>query len=236
MSTKIYIVEDEPLIAQTIKTALINDGYTVSGIANNAVSALQDLSLEIPDLVLLDITIKGDLDGIALAEQIQQKFNIPYLFLTSLSDENTLSRIKKLKNYGFIGKPFNENGLKSNIELALFNFHSQNISKISLSNGSFFIKDKGSLTKIQLEDILFGEANDNYTRLYTTSKNFFLSYNLKKMLEKLDAPNFIRIHRSFFININHIESISNGFVLIHENKLPIGNSYKDDLMSMINLL
>jgi len=235
MSKKIYIVEDEPLIADTIAHALKKEGYHVCGIADNAKEALYDIDELKPDLILLDINIIGKITGIELAEKINEKFKIPFIFLTSLSDENTINKVKKTNPSGFLNKPFNETGLKSNIEIALFK-HQQFKEEKKLINNSFFIKNKGELIKVNKSDINFVEAYDNYSKLNCCTKEYLISFTLKSMCEKLNDPNFVRIHRSYLINLNKIDSLFEGYVFIDGTKIPIGKSYKETLMNSISLL
>ena len=125
MNTKIYIVEDEPLIAETIKTALEKEGYTILGMTDNAKEALFDIQEMQPDLVLLDITLDGAMDGIEMITHLKKKKEIPFIYLTSHSDDITLERAKQTEPSGYIVKPFNEKNLKSNIELALYKYKVQ---------------------------------------------------------------------------------------------------------------
>jgi len=235
MAKKIYIVEDEPLIADTIAHVLDKEGYTVCGITDNAKEALYDIEELQPDLILLDINIIGDITGIMLAEKINEKFDIPFIFLTSLSDKDTLNKVKQSNPSGFLSKPFNEAGLRSNIEIALFK-HQQIQEEKNLINNTFFIKNKGELIKIDKTAIQYLEAYDNYAKLICEKKEYLLSFTLKTMCEKLTDKNFIRIHRSYLININKIDSLFEGYVFINHKKLPIGKSYKKDLMDSISLL
>jgi len=235
MAKKIYIVEDEPLIADTIAHALDKDGYTVCGIADNAKEALYDIEELQPDLILLDINIIGEISGIVLAKKINAKFNIPFIFLTSLSDKDTLNKVKQTNPSGFLSKPFNETGLRSNIEIALFK-HQQLKKEKTLINNSFFIKNKGELIKIDKTAIQYIEAYDNYAKLICEKKEYLLSFTLKTMCEKLNDKNFVRIHRSYLVNINKIDSLFDGYAYINHKKLPIGKSYKKDLMNSISLL
>jgi len=234
MSKKIYIVEDEPLIADTIAHALEKDGFKVCGISDNAKEALYDIDDLCPDLILLDINIIGDITGIELAEKINTKFKIPFIFLTSLSDEDTVNKVKRTNPSGFISKPFNETGLRTNIEIALFKFEQKNEEK-RLINDSFFIKNKGELIKINKSDIDYIEAFDNYSKLVCCKKEYLLSFTLKNVSEKLNDKNFVRIHRSYMINIHKIDSLFDGYVFITNRKIPIGKSYKDSLMNSISL-
>ena len=235
MSKRIYIVEDEPLIADTIALALKKEGYTVCGITDNAKEALYDIDEKKPDLILLDINIAGNISGVELAEKINLKYKIPFIFLTSLSDPQTIDAVKKTKPAGYLSKPFNEAGLKSNIEIALFK-NEQLKEEKKMINNSFFIKNKGELIKITKSNINYIEAYDNYTKLYCEDNYHLLSYTLKYMVEKLNDKNFIRVHRSFLINIHKITSLCEGYVFVGDKKIPVGKSYKEQLMNSISLL
>ena len=118
--TKILIVEDEAIIAAEIRSLLKKLGYEVIGKTDNGDKALDLFTNLQPDLVLLDITIKGTLSGIDLAKIIRKKYNFPFIFLTSHSDLNTLNNVKETLPYDYIVKPFTKNDLRSAIELALF--------------------------------------------------------------------------------------------------------------------
>lgn len=237
MSTKIYIIEDEPLIAETIKTALEKEGYTIVGMTDNGKEALFDIEELQPDLILVDITLEGKMDGIELVEHLKKKSDVPYIFLTSHSDDQTLERVKQTDPAGFIVKPFNEKTLKSNIEIALYK---NKIQKQSVSTNeemnSFFVKNKGELIKIELDDILYIEAFDNYCNLYTTSQKHLISHTLKSVEEKLPQHKFIRVHRSYVINVSKIKSLQDGYIFIDKAKVPMSASNKDELMKHINLL
>jgi len=237
VNRKIYIVEDEPLIAETIKTALTKEGYIIVGMTDNAKEALFDIEQLKPELILLDIHIDGSIDGIELAQFIKKKCAIPFIFLTSHSDDVTLERVKQVEPAGYIVKPFNEKNLKTNIELAIHKSQSQTQSVYTNDEiDSFFIKNKGELIKIELDSICFFEAYDNYCFLHTGSQKTLLSYTLKSVEEELPPQKFMRIHRSYIINLAKIKSIHEGYVFIDKHKIPVSNSYKDLLMSRINLL
>lgn len=116
---KILVVEDEELIALVIKKQLLQFGYQVSGIAETGTSAIQ-LTLESqPDLVLMDIRLKGEMDGIEVAAYITEKFDIPIIFLTAFSDNETLGKAKLVSPFSYILKPFEPIDLRFSIEIAL---------------------------------------------------------------------------------------------------------------------
>lgn len=236
MKHKILIVEDEPIIASDIEMTLEDLGYEVTSIEDNAEDALQSIANETPDLVLLDINLEGDVDGVMLAEDINLKHKIPFVFLTSNADKLTINRVKRTKPAGFIVKPFSEEDLRSNIEIALFNKKETAINQELNKAEDFFVKDGGSLVKVNVEDLMFAKADDNYTRLFTTEKSHVLSSTLKKIEEKLPSKNFIRIHRSYIINTRFIDKIKDGYLYIGKHQLPIGRSYQEALFSKINKL
>lgn len=120
--TKILVVEDESIVAKDIQNTLIRLGYDVPATASNATAAYDKLEELRPDLVFLDIKLKGDVDGIQIAERIKNHYDIPVIFLTSFVDKGTLDRAKVTEPYGYIVKPFNESDLQSTVEMALYKF------------------------------------------------------------------------------------------------------------------
>ncbi|SES95361.1 CheY chemotaxis protein or a CheY-like REC (receiver) domain [Methanococcoides vulcani] len=115
----ILVVEDENIVALSIKNKLEMMGYSVVDTASSGEDAVVKADLFYPDLVLMDVMLRGEMDGIEAAEKIREKFDIPVIFLTAYTDDNTLERAKIAEPYGYISKPFKEQDLKSNIEMAL---------------------------------------------------------------------------------------------------------------------
>lgn len=116
---KILIVEDDDIIARVEDWRLKNLGYTVCGRATNGPEAMELVANQKPDVVLMDINIKGEIDGIETARMIKKEFNIPVIYVTSHSDGATLVRAKETKPDGFILKPFEDNDLRIAIALTL---------------------------------------------------------------------------------------------------------------------
>lgn len=115
----VLIVEDESIIALDIQTSLQTAGYQVVAIATSATEALEAVATLIPDIVLMDIRIRGDRDGVETAEQIRAEFQVPVVYLTAHADENTLRRAKLSEPFGYILKPFEDRELITTIEIAL---------------------------------------------------------------------------------------------------------------------
>ena len=119
---RILIVEDEALIALEIEMALRQLGYRIAGKTGNGDRALDLLATTNPDLVLLDIHLRGGRSGIDLARLIRQKYDFPFVYLTAFSDPATLNSLRDTLPYGYIVKPFNESDLFTTIEIALDKF------------------------------------------------------------------------------------------------------------------
>ncbi len=117
---KIQIVEDERIVAEDIQRSLKRLGYTISAVVSSGKEAIQKTEEENPDLVLMDIVLKGPMDGIEAAEQINSRFHIPVVYLTAHADEKKLQRAKVTEPYGYILKPFDDKELHTTIEMALY--------------------------------------------------------------------------------------------------------------------
>ena len=122
LEIKVLIVEDDPLIAIDIEQILNNLNFRVSGTAYNPEDALLSLKNNTPDIVLLDVNLDSDKDGIHIAEIITEKYQLPFIYLTAHADKTTLERAKKTKPAGYIIKPFDERDLLAGIEIGLYNY------------------------------------------------------------------------------------------------------------------
>jgi two-component system, response regulator PdtaR len=118
--TSIMLVEDEIIVAADVKNRLENMGYAVLGIFDTGEEAIQKAGELKPDLVLMDIVLKGEMDGIDAAQKIRELFDIPLIYLTAYSDEKTLERAKVTEPFGYVLKPFEDREIQSAIEMALY--------------------------------------------------------------------------------------------------------------------
>lgn len=188
----ILVVEDEPLIAEDIAGYLLENGFAVLAIANNAEEALVVLENNLPDAILLDINLGDGMDGIELATQIRYKEKIPVVFLTSHADKATLDRAKQTIPAGYLLKPFDGKDIMTSLEIAIFNHSQQNGNErtepdlnqlnealpVALSQREFEILTllKTGKTNKEMADALFISVN--------TVKTHMLH-----LFEKLDVSN-----------------------------------------------
>ena len=116
----ILIVEDDRIVAEDTRITLEKLGFGVSGIVSFGEDALKRVEAEPPDLVLMDIELEGEMDGIEAADQIRSRFNIPVVYVTGYADEDVLERAKVTEPFGYVVKPFEDRELNSVIEIALY--------------------------------------------------------------------------------------------------------------------
>ncbi|MCR4438177.1 MAG: response regulator [bacterium] len=118
-ATRIMIVEDLNITALDLKNRLRKMGYEVAALAGSGEEAIQKAEQVRPDLILMDIRLKGEMDGVEAAERIRQKLDIPVIYLTAHADDSTLQRAMETRPYGYVLKPFGEKELRITIEMAL---------------------------------------------------------------------------------------------------------------------
>ena len=160
-NTKVFILEDENIVAKDIEQSLKKLGYDVVGVASSGEKVKELLKDGVkPEIFLMDIMIKGDMDGIEVAEYVKEKYNLPVIFLTAYADENTLSKAKITEPYGYILKPFKEIDLHTTIEMALYkhqktaemkkelDVYSTLVSESKNGKDYIFVKNKSRLIKI----------------------------------------------------------------------------------------
>jgi len=231
MHRSVLIVEDEPLIADDLQYHLEDIGIDEIDVALQYEDALKKIQRQQFDLALLDVNLSGNKDGIDLAGVIKSRKSLPFIFITSYYDQETLNRAKETNPLAYILKPFDKRELTVNVEMA---FHKITLQKERPSQ--FFVRDKDGLLPVRPEEILYVEAFDNYAKVFTDSNSHIISHTLKSVEDKLASYGFDRVHKSFLINTSRVSRISEGSVFFNEKAIPIGRSYKNLFMSKISLL
>ncbi|MBI1307704.1 MAG: response regulator [Bacteroidetes bacterium] len=225
---RILIVEDNLVIADDLKFILQDLGYSVTGIAISYEEALELILQEMPDLCLLDVVLQGKKDGVDLAETINRDFGIPFLFITSHSDKDTVERVKKTLPKGYVVKPFDNNDVFTSIELAIA------LSVTAVENEPFIlIRHGGSLLKICINDILYVKADGNYIEIYTDqNKKYAERKTLKEFLQSVD-DGLIQVHKSFAVNRRRITALNSSEVIVQDIKVPVGKTFYGDLKNQL---
>ena len=245
----ILVVEDESIVAKDIQVCLRKLGYEVISTCSSGEDAI-DKALEMkPDLIMMDIMLKGELSGIEAAAKIRETYDIPVIFLTAYTDRDTVDKAKETEPYGYIIKPFKEIDIQTAIEIALYKHSREKVVKkerdfyYSLvekqdSVDMIFVKANQRLVKIKYEDIYFIEALKDYVVINTLERRYTIHSTMKDIERKMPEKSFVRVHRSFIIRLDKIKEIDHANVVMDNDKkiIPVGGSYKDLLQERLNLI
>lgn len=240
----IIVVEDEPIIAKDLMYTLKDLGYKVVAHCKNHEEALSALKKHHSDLIICDIDLgKKSWDGIQIAQEIRQHYDQPIIFLTALADAATINRAAAVEPDAYLVKPFEERSLFAAIELALGKYSKRKETEAPVQEenipfiaGNFFIKDKKRLVKVRAEDIYWVKAEGAYSQLATKNQVYFLSTNLGTLEEKLHGHHFIRVHRSYLVNFQHIDSIEDDVLSIGDERIPLGKNYREEFYRRLQQL
>ncbi len=246
----ILVVEDESIVSKDIQHSLKKIGYNVVGAASTGEKAIELALSEKPDLILMDIMLKGSMNGIEAADIIKKEMSIPIIFLTAYADESTLAKVKITEPYGYILKPFKEIDIQTSVEMAIYKHAKEqeiikerdflySIVENKEKNYDFiFVKSNSKLVKINCKDICFIEALKDYVVINTIDTRYTIHSTMKDIELKMGTIDFIRIHRSFIVRLDKIVSIEYPNLTLENDKksIPIGGSYRDDLNTKIKLL
>lgn len=249
MATNILIVEDESIVRKDIERSLTKLGYNVVAQADNGEKAIE-LALEHkPEIALMDIMLKGDMTGIEAAGKIKDAINIPVIFLTAYADEATLNKAKITEPHGYILKPFKEIDLHTTIEMALHKHKKEqelrvenellrSLQSFKADADYLFVKHQSRLVKLNVSDIYFVEALKDYVQVVTKEQKYTIHATMKDVEKKMASKTFQRVHRSFIVNLDKIEAIVGGDLLIQDlhKEIPVGGNYREELGQKINVL
>ncbi len=224
----ILIVEDEPIIADDIALTLEDYGYVVHGIAASVPEALAAIRTSVPQMALVDINLEGERTGIELGSLLNKKHHIPFMYITSHFDDETIQQVKATQPLAYLIKPFENRDLKINLELA-FSKH----KKQTFTPNKLFVKIKNQLMAIEPGQITHVEAIDNYAFVYTATEKFMVSHTLKSIEEKLAPSGIVRVHKSYLVNLEHISSIFDGYIMLNSVQIPLGKAYKQSFFDCI---
>jgi len=231
-SIKALIVEDELLIAETIKLYLNERGHSVIGIAISYEETIQLLKEENPDVILLDVRLYGEKSGIDVANHLLDLGNnIPYIIVSSLYDSKIVEDAMYAGAAGYITKPISKETLWTSIELAVLKLED------NIANETYIdLKTGQHIQRIKLKDIIYIKSAHVYVEVVCTSSKYICRYALYELLNMIDTPYFIQCNRSYIINIKKIQRYSASKIWINDEVIPIGAKHKEALAKIIQNL
>lgn len=245
----ILIVEDEVLIAQDLKEILEEVGYTNILKARKYETAVEILNTNNIDIALLDINLNDSKSGIDLGAYIHQRLKIPFIYITSYSDSATIASVKQTQPSAFLLKPYSKELLLASIEIALFNYASnQNAADKIIDeklddtsnndliiNNQLLVKDSHRFIKVLLDDILWFESDKNYIEVKTVQKKHLIRSSLKRLQELLPADKFVKCNKQFIANIQQVDSFSANSIIIKGYQVSISRNEQTDVLKKLKM-
>ncbi|MFW5890425.1 MAG: LytR/AlgR family response regulator transcription factor [Marinilabiliaceae bacterium] len=247
----VLIVEDEFMIAEDIAMRLGDMGYHVAGKSESVEDAVSVLENEPVDILLIDISLRGERTGIDLAAIVNEHFHLPFVFLTSLANESIVEKARRVNPSAYLLKPFNDRQVKVSIDMALWHFYGDGKKKqpdpheapedhatefLLQMPGCLFLRNGAHYTKVRFDDILWLEADSNYTVIHTRDEKFTYSSVLKNFEEKLPKEDFVRVHRSYIVNLKNVTGFEGNMLLIGEKQIPVNKSCRDLVFKRFNII
>jgi DNA-binding LytR/AlgR family response regulator len=226
---KIGIVEDDLLIAESIVMNLSAMGYEPLEPVRNYTDAIEMIATRYPDLLIIDVTIEG-------TKEVNSRFSIPFIYLTAYSDPHTVERAKTTHPYAYLVKPFTEKDLYSSIEIAFNNFNNNKRQKDinAYLSRTIFVKHKEHYNKIEISSIAYVESDNVYLNIFLHSKeHYIIRAKLDDFLTEISDPDFVKVHRSYAVNMKYVQSIDNYKTIVNGKEIPISKDYKNNLFERI---
>lgn len=214
----VLIVEDELIVADYLKKILEKHQVNVIGMVDSISMAKASIQKSKPDLCVVDIRLVDGDSGIDLGVYLNQE-NIPFIYLTANNEITTIKKAVLTKPQSYLTKPFSERDIIAAIELIKVSFSSNNFLSIKSHKGKI---------KISFNNILYLQADNVYTKIFTLEKEFVERITLKEIESKLDAS-FVKVHRSYVVNKSKITSFTASVIYINDTKIPVSRSFKDSL-------
>jgi DNA-binding LytR/AlgR family response regulator len=242
---QILLVEDDRSAALDVEMLLDEMGIILAAIMNNAEDALDFIYHEQPDLIIMDIGLKGEKTGLEVAKEISH-LRIPIIFTTSYSDQKIFEDSKSAYSFGYLIKPFNKISLQSALEQAFKVLFSEGaldepnpeLHEGTVLQGTVLVRHVNILYPVRFSEILYIQGEGNYCSIFTIGRKYLLKISLRKLLESLPAHEFSPVHKSFIVRLDKVESIDvgSGKLMVGKEELPLGRNFKATFLERFSVL
>ncbi len=239
-SYKVLVVEDDAKIAESLCEILEILNHEVIGVAESFDKVKRIMEQSDVEIALLDIQLKGDKTGMDVAELLKNEYRVPFVFTTALADADTIRQATSHSPYGYIVKPYGIKDINAGLEIAINNHRSVTSMKNEegdfFNSDSLFVKVNSRLVRIVPKDILFVEAKGDYVLFKTKEKGYIVHSTIKNIEARLDPATFVKVHRSYIVNIDKIVDIEENNLLIGDLVIPISRGQKSNLLGRLNMI
>jgi DNA-binding LytR/AlgR family response regulator len=244
----ILIVEDDVWIAHDIEDILQEVGYEIIFKAKDYDTAKSIIDTTLIDMVLLDINLIGERTGIDLANYIRLNRNIPFIYITSSNDSETILNLRQTRPSAFLVKPFSKIDLLTNLDIAVFNYFSNldfNDSKLIVNEEEnerniikadyIVLKHNSVFYKVSFDEIIWMKSDKNYVEVYTNARTYIVRNSLKNVIFGL--PDFLlKCHRQYVVNLKKVTTFNTNFIFIDELQIPISRTEQEMVVERMKLI
>lgn len=230
MSYKILTIEDDLLIAADIRSKLEGLGHTVLGNARDYDDGISLAQQTKPELIIADILLENSKDGIETVNDIYEFHKCPVIYLTANSESTMVKRAMQTQPAAFLIKPFKLSEFAINIDLAVQNFKKSvdfDVANPKVTH-SIFLPDQNTFVRVFKKDILFIKADGSYVEVITEKKSYHLASNLKNFHKQFEDGNFMRISRSYLINLDYVCRINGNMIYLQSSQKEIPLIFSKD--------
>ncbi len=237
--TTIYVVEDMAISRIGLEAMLVKNDYEIAGSSAKAETAWAEIQSLAIDIILLDINLAGQKNGIWLAQEIRKHLNIPIVFLTAYGDQKTLKEVLDIKPEGYLMKPYQEPTLITTLSIALTNFgeNQQENSSLSLKDtedDSVHIKQGRNMLKLNTNALLYVKSEGNYLQIVLATKSYLIRKKLTEFLEQLPKGQFVQCHRRYLVNLKKIEVLGKNSISIGNIDIPTSLKYRSCIETVLS--
>jgi DNA-binding LytR/AlgR family response regulator len=233
---KVLVVEDLSLIAESLKLLLTKYGMNVVGVCASGEEAIEAVGNLQPDLILMDIDLAGAIDGISAAQVITKERSLPIIYLTDFTDDKTVQRAKLTHPASYVTKPFNEGDLIRAIDIAFHNANHEPASSSGRPRLTFIRDDAQRYVKVDLDRIFLIKADRAYCKIIMEEGEKVMTTNMNHVFEQIASDNFIRVHRSFVVNLDKVTAIEGNVIKLGPHEAQMSGEYREAFMKKIKIL
>ena len=243
--SKVLIVKIEQVIEEEILCRLFEFGHEIVKTVFNSSDALVYLQENDVDIVLIEMDMNKGMDGYELAEILKNKIQKPFIFVSPTIIQANVERLKHAYPSAILIHPSSLHQIHLSIIIAINNFRKydslkllgkKESSRLDSLNNCLFLKKNGHFERVNFSDIFWLKAENNYTVIHTTKGDFIYSTVLKKFTEKLPEERFVRVHRSYIINLSKIEGFEGKMIIIDDEQVPVAKNCQKKIFDLLQII
>jgi DNA-binding LytR/AlgR family response regulator len=234
---RVLIVEDQLVVAKSIEAMIVDNGMEVIAVCKAGEEAVTLVEQHVPDIVIMDIKLQGKMDGIQAAARIREMHCIPLIFLSDYTDKVTVRKAKSTRPVNFLSKPFTEAGLVRAIDIAIYNANASRAVEGGDDDDFIFLKTgPQAYSRLEYNNIVYLEADRAYCKIQGADKLYTLSMSMAAVAEQLNPARFVKIHRSYIVNVRKVREFVGAEVVVAGHRLPVSDQHRTELMNRLKVL